>query len=240
MMLKAILFDCDGVIVDSEPYHLAAFQQTLARYGITLTRAEYEEAYLAMDDKGCFEAVLAAHGKPFDTPLLKKMILQKKAAYAARAAGACRIYPGVVAFVRKAQGQYRLAIASGAFRGEIKDALDQGGIRSAFEVIVSAQDVRRGKPDPEAYQTALAKLNARAPSSQILPAECVVIEDSLHGVHAARAAGMRCLAVTHSYPRAMLEGCANRVIDDLTEVSPHDLESLLTGCPSRSGPSHAS
>ena len=227
MALRAIIFDCDGVIVDSESHHFEAFRVTLEGEGIGLTRAEYDRTYLAMDDKGCFTAALRAAGRPVDTPILKRLILNKKARYAALADGGLVIYPGVAAFVDRARGKYRLAVASGAFRAEIKAALDCAGIRSAFEVIVSAQDVKRGKPDPEAYQTALAQLNARSASQPpISPAECVVIEDSIHGLQSARAAGMHCLAVTHSYPRAFLLPLADRVIDDLTEIEPADLEWL--------------
>jgi HAD superfamily hydrolase (TIGR01509 family) len=226
-MLKAIIFDCDGVIVDSEGTHFSAFRATLADEKIPLSRETYDQKYLAMDDKGCFEAVLRAQGRPVDNAILKHLILKKKAEYERLSEGGMVIYPGVVEFVQKAVGRYRLAIASGAFRGEIKEAIDFAGIRSAFEVIVSAQDVRRGKPDPESYLTALARLNERTPSSPVIqPGECVVIEDSFHGIESARGAGMRCLAVTNSYPRTVLEGRADHVVSSLSEVTPDDLSRL--------------
>ncbi len=226
-MLKAIIFDCDGVIVDSEPHHLKAFQVVLKAEGIVLTRQEYYEKYLALDDKGLFETILAKHDRPVDNKILKRLILQKMPVYKKLSGEELYLYPGVVDFIKAAQGVYHLAVASGAFRGEIKFALDKGGVRSAFPVIVSAQDVRQGKPHPESFLTALAKLNALLrEGSAIEPSECVVIEDSLHGVEAARSAGMRCLAVTSSYPREMLVGKADRVVDDLTELVPKDLEAL--------------
>ena len=228
-MLKAIIFDCDGVIVDSEPHHMKAFQQVLAEEGITLTEEEYFAKYLAMDDKGCFETALAAHQRPVDKTILKKLIIRKMALYRALSQQALFLYPGVVDFVKKAQGLYRLAIASGAFRGEIKFALDKGGMRSAFPVIVSAQDVRNGKPHPEAFLTALAKLNELppVPNPPIAPSECVVIEDSLHGVEAARMAGMKCLAVTNSYSKEALNGKADRIVGSLADVDPQKLEKLF-------------
>jgi HAD superfamily hydrolase (TIGR01509 family) len=226
-MLQAIIFDCDGVIVDSEGTHFGAFRAILADENIPLTREVYDQQYLAMDDKGCFETVLRAHDRPVDNATLKRLILKKKAEYERLSGGGIVIYPGVTDFVQKAVGRYRLAIASGAFRGEIKAAIDFAGIRSAFEVIVSAQDVRRGKPDPESYLTALARLNERTPSSPaIQPDACVVIEDSFHGIQSARGAGMRCLAVTNSYPRAKLEGLAHHVVSSLSEVTPDDLDRL--------------
>lgn len=226
-MLKAIIFDCDGVIVDSEPHHMKALQRVLEGEGIFLSKEEYYQRYLAMDDKGCFETALADHRRPIDNAILKKLILRKMALYRTLSQQTLFLYPGVVEFVKKAKGVYRLAIASGAFRGEIKFALDKGGMRAAFPIIVSAQDVKNGKPHPEAFLSALAKLNEQTPSSPpILPAECVVIEDSLHGVEAARSAGMRCLAVTNSYPEERLRGKAGRIVKSLAEIEPKELEAL--------------
>ena len=226
-MLKAIIFDCDGVIVDSESHHLKAFQIVLAGEGINLSNKAYYEKYLALDDKGLFETLLSLHNKPVNNQVLKRLIIKKMPLYKKMADEELRIYPGVVDFVKKAVGSYRLAIASGAFRGEIKFALDQGGLRSAFPVIVSAQDVKHGKPHPESFLTALSRLNDRKGSySDIEPEQCVVIEDSLHGIEGARLAGMRCLAVTTSYPRSLLIDKADRVVDSLRDIEPKDLEVL--------------
>ena len=226
-MLKAIIFDCDGVIVDSEPHHMKALQIVLEGEGISLSKEAYYQKYLAMDDKGCFETALADHQRPINNVILKKLIIQKMALYRTLSQQDLFLYPGVVEFVKKAEGVYRLAIASGAFRGEIKFALDKGGMRAAFPVIVSAQDVKNGKPHPEAFLTALAKLNERA-TDPIFASECVVIEDSLHGIEAARSAGMKCLAITNSYSEEQLQGKADRVVKNLTEIEPKELETLFS------------
>ncbi|MFQ5780337.1 MAG: HAD family hydrolase [Nitrospiria bacterium] len=226
-MLKAIIFDCDGVIADSEPHHLKAFQITLEGEGISLTKEEYYQKYLAMDDKGLFETILSAYKRPVNKTTLKRLIVRKMALYRTLSQQSLFLYPGVVEFVKKAEGLYRLAIASGAFRGEIKFILDKGGMRSAFPVIVSAQDVRNGKPHPEAFLTALAKLNALPPPiPPIVPQECVVIEDSLYGVKAARLAGMRSLAVTNTYPVEAFSGKVDRIVGGLDNIAPEDLETL--------------
>lgn len=230
-MLKAIIFDCDGVIVNSEPLHLKTFQKVLAGCGISLTQAKYDESYLAMDDKGCFEAVLAAHNLPTDKATIKRLIHQKMALYKTLSEQALNIYPGVSDLVAKLQGKYLLAIASGAFRGEIKSALDRAGIRSAFPIIVSAQDVKQGKPNPEAFLTALAKLNElyyspNGPTRHVAPHECVVIEDSVHGIMAAAGAGMKSVAVTNSYSREALLPFADYIVDSLNELTLNDLENL--------------
>ncbi len=225
-MLKAIIFDCDGVIVDSEPHHLKAFQMVLASEGIPLSQKEYNETYLAMDDKGCFEAVLSAHHRPCDTAILKKMIHRKMAIYKEFSEAELYLYPGVTDFVKKVEGQYKLAVASGAFRGEVKFALDKAGIRTAFPVIVSAQDVKRGKPHPESFLTALARLNDLYKTPLIQPEECVVIEDSLHGLEAAHTAKMKSIAVTNSYPRDQVEKKADLVIDSFLELTIGAVEAL--------------
>ncbi|HXC61857.1 MAG TPA: HAD family phosphatase [Nitrospiria bacterium] len=227
-MLRAIIFDCDGVIVDSEPHHFKAFQQILSEEGIPFTKEEYFQKYLALDDKTCFETALAAHGRAYDKKILKDLIIRKMEVYRQLSQQELFFYPGVVEFVKKAQGSYRLAIASGAFRGEIKFALDKAGLRPAFPVIVSAQDVRNSKPHPEAFLLALQQINERPPalSPPILQKECLVIEDSIHGVEGAHAAGMRCLAVANSYPKEKLTH-ADLVIASLTELEPKDLEKLF-------------
>lgn len=227
-MLRAVIFDCDGVIVDSEPHHLKAFKEVLAEEGITLTTEDYYSKYLAMDDKGCFETILRANNRPVDNKILKKLIIQKMEIYRRLSQQELILYPGVVDLVKKLAGQYRLAIASGAFRGEVKFALDKGGMRDAFPVLVTAQDVRNGKPHPEAFQTALAQINQRdpVPSPPIRPDECLVIEDSLHGIEGAKGAGMKCLAVTNSYPKEKLTH-ADLVVNSLEGLRPEDLEKLF-------------
>jgi HAD superfamily hydrolase (TIGR01509 family) len=181
-----------------------------------------------MDDKGCFEAVLRAHDRPVDNKILKKLIIQKMEVYRRLSQQELILYPGVVDLVKKLRDRYRLAIASGAFRGEVKFALDKGGMRDAFPVMITAQDVRNGKPHPEAFQTALAQINLKEPipSPPIRPDECLVIEDSLYGIEGAKAAGMRCLAVTNSYPKEKLTH-ADLVLESLEKVRPEDLERLF-------------
>ena len=227
-MLRAVIFDCDGVIVNSEPHHLTAFREVLAEESISLSTEDYYSKYLAMDDKGCFEAVLRANNRLVDNKILKKLILRKMEIYRRLSQQELILYPGVVDLVRKLQGRYRLAIASGAFRGEVKFALDKGGMRGAFPVLVTAQDVRNGKPHPEAFQSALAQINQKdpVPAPPIRPDECLVIEDSLHGVEGAKAAGMKCLAVTNSYPKEKLTH-ADLVVESLAQVGPEDLEKLF-------------
>jgi HAD superfamily hydrolase (TIGR01549 family) len=132
------------------------------------------------------------------------------------------LFPGVVETVRRSATQYPLAIASGALRSEIEFVLERGAIRDCFQVIVAAEDVSECKPDPEGYLKALAQLNA-ALNAEIQAHECLVIEDSLAGIEAAKAAGMRCVAVTNSYAAEELNN-ADSVVKSLEGV---ELESVF-------------
>jgi HAD superfamily hydrolase (TIGR01509 family) len=204
--LRAAIFDFDGVIVDSEPVHFRWFQRLLAEEGVALTRADYDAIYLGMDDRECFTEALTRHGKTAALPKVPDLIERKSALLMAEVAKRPPVLPGAVELVRTLAKSVPLAICSGALRREIEAMLTHAGIDSCFVGIVSAEDVSHGKPHPEGYTMALALLNrAQSPPRAIAPASCLVIEDSLAGIAAAKAAGMRCLAVANSYPEAALK-----------------------------------
>lgn len=201
-MLRAVIFDFDGVVADSEPIHFAMFQRVLAEIGLPLAESDYYEHYVGYDDKGCFSTVLAAHGRSVSQAVIDDLIARKTRAFLDQVKQHLVIFPGVRELVRQAAARYRLAIASGALRHEIEFILDAAGIRKEFEHITSAEDVRRGKPDPEGFLHALASLNRSMPPGQspLSAEECLVIEDTIPGIRAAHAAGMRVLAVANTHP----------------------------------------
>lgn len=204
--LRAVIFDFDGVIVDSEPVHFRWFQRLLAEEGVTLTRADYDAIYLGMDDRECFTEALTRHGKAAALTKVPDLIARKSALLMAEVAERPPVLPGAVDLVRTLAKSVPLAICSGALRREIEAMLTHAGIRSCFVDIVSAEDVTHSKPHPEGYAKALALLNrTQSPARAIAPGSCLVIEDSLAGIEAAKAAGMRCLAVANSYPEAALK-----------------------------------
>jgi HAD superfamily hydrolase (TIGR01509 family) len=204
--LRAAIFDFDGVIVDSEPVHFRWFQTLLAEEGVPLTRADYDAIYLGMDDRECFTEALTRHGKSAALHMVPELIERKSALLMAEVAEHPPVLPGAVDLVRTLAKSVPLAICSGALRREIDAMLAHAGILSCFAGIVSAEDVSHSKPHPEGYTKALALLNrTKAPARAIAPASCLVIEDSIAGIEAAKAAGMRCLAVANSYPEAALK-----------------------------------
>jgi beta-phosphoglucomutase len=224
-MLKAIIFDCDGVIADTEPLHLATAKKILKEEGIYLTDEEYFSQYLALDDKGCFTKAFANHGRSLSKERLGELI-QRKSQYVEPLMQAnLKLFPGIVAFIEKVAALYPIAIASGALRQEIDLILRHGHLEAYFPIIVSAEDVAISKPNPEAFLRALSLLKQTG-NRQIEPKDCLVIEDSVHGVHGAHAAGMKCLAVTNSYSAELLVE-AELIVPSLVDLSMEKIESLF-------------
>lgn len=219
MNLKAIIFDFNGVIVDDEPLHLELFRKILLEEGLFLSDEDYREKYLGYDDRACFIEVLCDNSRTPDAAddLFVQELIERKAEYYRQAIQErMLLFPGVVELVRRSAAEFPLAIASGALRGEIEWVLQQAEIRDCFGVIVAAEDVSACKPDPEGYNKALELLNATR-ATTLEPHECLVIEDSVAGVEAAKAAGMRCLAVTNSYRAEELQA-ADQVVQSLANV----------------------
>jgi beta-phosphoglucomutase len=214
--LKAIIFDFNGVIVDDEPLHLELFRKVLLEEGLFLSDEDYHAKYLGYDDRACFIEVLCDNSRTPDAAddLFIQELIDRKAEYYRQAIQErMLLFPGVVELVRRSAAEFPLAIASGALRGEIEWVLQQGEIRDCFGVIVAAEDVSVCKPDPEGYNKALELLNVTR-ATALQPHECLVIEDSVAGVEAAKAAGMRCLAVTNSYQAEELQA-ADKIVSSL-------------------------
>ncbi|MGH7254480.1 MAG: HAD family hydrolase [Nitrospirales bacterium] len=228
--LRAIIFDFDGVVADNEPVHFAMFQNVLAEIGIPLSESEYYAEYVGFDDKGCFRAVLAAHGRPAPQALVDQLIANKARAYLAHIEKHLVIFPGVQDLVRRAAARYRLAIASGALRHEIEYILDRAGLRGEFVHITSAEDVRHGKPEPEGYVHALQALSrlSNRPEPPLKAEDCLVIEDSVPGIQAGHAAGMKVLAVSNTHPVEALKD-AEVVVSSLEHVDLDDVARRLWG-----------
>lgn len=224
--LRAIIFDFDGVIADTEPLHYAGLERTFRAIGITLTESDYYTNYLGFDDRGCVVAALQANGRPITQDIVQDLMRKKAIAYLESIKDHLVIFPGVREFVLAAAAQYPLAIASGALRQEIELILEQAGLRKAFLHITSAEDVSRGKPDPQPFQYALAGLTAQRPSLDLDATSCLVIEDSLPGIRAAKSAGMKVLAVANTHTVQDLHE-AHAITHSLADTTPADLERRL-------------
>jgi beta-phosphoglucomutase len=218
-MIQAIVFDFDGVLADSEPLHLRAYQEVLSSLSITLTREEYYERYLGFDDVGVFVRLAEAHGWTLDERGLQTLIAEKCRAFDAVIETTEVLYPGAAACIERLAAGFPLGIASGALRHEIEAILKRGALDRHFRFIVASGDTPASKPSPDPYRRA-AELHG------LPPAACLAIEDSRWGIESAKAAGLRCVGITSTYPREQLTG-ADRVIDSLEEFTPDLVRALV-------------
>lgn len=199
----AVLFDFNGVLVDDEAQHCQALQEVLSDEGIALSPTEYYSDYLGLDDRTGFVQAFRRANRTLTTEILSRLIDAKSRGYQRLIETSLRLVAGAPQFVRDAAARYRLAIVSGALRHEIDLVLRRTEFADRFEVIVAADDIPRCKPDPAGYLAAHAALERREPVSI---GSCVAIEDSLPGLAAARAAGMRCILLATSHSARDLRG----------------------------------
>lgn len=225
-MLKAVIFDFDGVICDSELLHYRALNTVFNRYGVDVPKAVHWDKYLGYTDVENIEAVNRDYAMGLDDAGVRTVMAEKKRAFEAMARAESLIIDGVATFVRMlVENTIDRAICSGALRSDIDMMLNGSGFAEAFEIIVTADDITKGKPDPQGYLMALDKLNA-ATGGGIHSSDCVVIEDSHWGLEAAASAGMHPVAVTNTYGRDMLETKAEFVVDRLDRISIDTLKNL--------------
>jgi len=221
---EAVLFDFNGVLVDDESQHCEALQRVLADERITLTREQYYAKYLGLDDRTGFVLAFRHAQRTLTTEMLSHLVTKKSQLYLDLIRTSLRLVRGAPEFVREAAGRFRLGIVSGALRREIDHVLGLTDLPGHFEIIIAADDVSRCKPDPASYLAAHAALNRRR---AIAAGACVVIEDSVPGLEAARSAGMPCVMLTTSHPTSALEGRgAAFVWDSLVGHSASELADL--------------
>jgi beta-phosphoglucomutase len=215
-MTSGILFDFNGVIIDDEPQHCEALVATLAEYGYSLDRETYYRDYLGFDDRECFRFSFQRMGRPWNDDDVSEAIARKHQLYEHAVRSSLRLVPGAAEFVENAAlDGFQLAVVSGALRSEIDLVLELAGLRPHFCEVVAAEDVSACKPDPGGYQRARQLLD-------LPPSRCVVIEDSLPGLLAARSAGLRCAMLATSHPEDACQG-ADLVWRDFVGHDPSEL-----------------
>lgn len=198
-MIRAIIFDLDGTLVDTEPLHFAAFNEILRPEGIEIGPDEYSARLIGYNDHDCFAAVLREHRKDAGEQHIADLIARKTTVYQAMVAEREVLYPGAEKFVRDSAGRFPLLIATGTLRAEAEAILRRAKLRDLFLDIIAAEDVERGKPEPDGFIAALGRigfvLRQRDP---VLAEECLVVEDTPAGIEGAHRAHMKVLALCHS------------------------------------------
>jgi beta-phosphoglucomutase family hydrolase len=210
---KTILWDMDGVIADSNSFHFAAWQETFAKRGVNFTKEDFSRLFGTRNDFIIHNVL----GEGLSEGNVESVVQEKEASFREKAKGNIKPFPGVIKLLNTIKrGNFKLALVSSAPKENIDLIAGELNLEKFFDCVVSGREVAESKPSPQIYLLAAGKLGAQ-------PENCIVIEDSPHGVKAAKAAGMRCLAVTNTLPKQDLED-ADRVVDSLEKV---DLITLI-------------
>jgi HAD superfamily hydrolase (TIGR01509 family) len=224
-MLRAIIFDFDGVITDSEVLHLRAFNQSLVPYSIEISTKDYYTNYLGFSDFDCYKALIDNGLLKINEQQISDIIKVKSKIFEELTKTEGRTIEGVYGFLQMLEeNNIPMAICSGSLLVEIEIMLEESGLRRYFTEIVSAEQVKKGKPHPEGFLLSLKKLNKKC-HPPIAADECIVIEDSHWGLQAGKAAGMHTVAVTNSYEAEQLT-IAEKIVSHLNELTINDLQQL--------------
>jgi beta-phosphoglucomutase len=215
MTIRAIVFDFDGVLANSEPLHFRAFRDVLATAGVPLTEADYYGRYLGFDDVGSFRAIAEDQGLVWDRARIAELTQRKAIRMEVLERDVSVLFPGAADLIRRAAAVVPIAIASGALGHEIRRVLDRHNLTRHFSAIVAAEDTPSSKPAPDPYVRAVELLNS-AHGGAIAAADCVAIEDSLQGLESARRAGLRTVGVAQTYPAHSLE--ADFVVESIDRL----------------------
>jgi len=220
---RALIFDFDGVIADSETLHYETFTSVLAEEGILMTREVNDREYVGIDVTRSFEKAFESAGRGLDPGMLSRLVARKSALFKA-GIERIRVFPGIRALIDEGASRFPCALVSGTLRVEIQEFLRRHALDGRFAAIVAADDGVPSKPAPGGYLRALDLLRRdRIPDLSAF--QCVVLEDSVPGIRAARSAGMRCVGLAHSHPPYLLAE-ADMVLESAAEWD----WALIDGC----------
>jgi HAD superfamily hydrolase (TIGR01509 family) len=221
MVLKAVLFDFNGVIINDEPLHEKLLEQILIEENLRPKSGEFREICLGRSDRACLRELLARRGRVVTEEYLSALIVRKSQAYQQQLAAleTLPIYSGVTELISKLQAiPILMGVVSGAVHVEIELVLNRSAIAEHFPIIVAGDEIQVSKPDPTGYLLAVDRLNQKFPDLQLQPQNCLAIEDTFSGIQAAKGAGMQVVGVANSYPLHMMQRYANWAVDNLSEL----------------------
>jgi beta-phosphoglucomutase len=229
-MIKAILMDFNGVIIDDEPIQMQAYKEVLGAEGVEVTEESYLDS-LGMDEEAFVRNAYKIRDKKLDEARMHELIAAKQAKWREMVDADLPLFPGIQDFVEKMSHDFSLGIVSMAPRDEIEMVLAKGGMQVHFTTIVSAEDVSAHKPDPECYRIGFRLLDSARTARGHLPmthGECLVIEDSPPGVVAARNADLPALGVANTVPADKLRAAgAGAVAGDLRDWMPESIRRVF-------------
>ena len=213
--IKAVIWDMDGVIADSGPYHLSAWQEIFGKRGVKFTTEDFSHSFGLRNDN----IIRNILGGKITQAEIDAIAREKEVAFRRLAGRKIKPLPGAIELIKSLKKQgFRMAIASSTTMENIQLITGTLGIDSCFQALVTGHDVTEGKPSPQVFLLAAQRLGVK-------PGNCVVIEDAVAGVAAAKKAGMACLAVTNTHPGQRLKE-ADLIVDTLEAVTIDDIKGL--------------
>lgn len=216
MIAKAVIWDMDGVIADTAPFHFLAWQQVAQDSGKTFTEADFRQSF----GKRNTEIIAEKFGSDISAQEVARLSWRKEEIFRRLIGQGIRPFPGVLGLLHSLKAAtWKMAVVSSTPIENIELLTNALGIADLFDIVVASRDVSRGKPDPEGFLLAAERLGVE-------PSSCAVIEDAVAGVMAAKNADMKCIAVTNTHPAEKLAE-ADIVVNSLERVAVDTLESLL-------------
>lgn len=213
---RAVIWDMDGVIADTAPYHFRAWHEVFQKRGVDFTEADFRRNFGQRNDT----IIRNTLGAQTSRGEVEAIAMEKEETFHRVLGQNIKPHPGAVRLIKSLREHgFKIALASSAPIENIQRVTGSLGIYDYFDSIVTGRDVAEGKPSPQGFLLAAQKLGVE-------PGDCVVIEDAIAGVAAAKRAGMHCIAVTNTHPRERLAE-ADLVVDTLERVTVDDLEQLL-------------
>jgi HAD superfamily hydrolase (TIGR01509 family) len=231
MSLKAVIFDFNGVIIKDEPIHEQLTEQLLIEENLTLKPGEYRKVCLGRSDRTCLQDLLATRGRVVSETYLTQLLKRKAQGYVQQLQNIenLPLYPGLESLLLQIRSHnLKIALVSGAIRQEIDLVLNHSNLAEYFEIVVTGDDITVSKPEPDSYLLVLERLNQEYPGLDFQAQECLVIEDTLAGIQAAKRAGMRVVGVANTYPFHMLQRCCNWTVDYLSELELEQIQEVFS------------
>ena len=215
--IEAVIWDMDGVIADTAPFHLKAWQQAFQKRGTNFTEEDFRHNFGQRNDTIIRDTL----GQSVSQSEIDVIAQEKETIFRNSARGKIKPLPGAIELIKSlSERRIKMALGSSAPLENIQLLTQSLGINNYFDVIISGRDVSEGKPNPQVFLLAARKLGVE-------PENCIVIEDAVAGVAAAKKAGMHCLAITNTHPSQSLHQ-ADLIVDSLEAITVNDLEELFS------------
>jgi len=220
-MLKAVLFDFNGVIINDEPLHDKLLERILVEENLRPKRGEFWDACLGRSDRACLTTLFERRGRILSDKDLDALIARKSRYYLEEIAKIEKLptYPGLEDLIFQIRAAHLpMGIVTGSVRAEVEQVLQRLNLTNTFSVIVTGDDITTSKPEPDGYLLAVKQLNELGGDRSIQPENCLAIEDTFAGVAAAKQAGMQVVGIANTYPFHMMQRCANWAVDYFTDL----------------------